>query len=282
MKFIGLCIAASLLVGCAVAQDWDDLRVRFGMNPLSNFVQMPRTVADATSQGFKQETNCDGAANKFLGRRFVHRSGDRSIMLLYDVNGIIAGIQTNVPKSTGFPTAAHKKFHDMWVEEPNAHVLTAYFVDPSIVCTTGRSAAQLNNQGTGTGLYLQKGRANSNSGVNSLRIPKNEADMPSTAWSKGKCFVFMGQHYWYNMRKNMNCDDFMPYFLLYNGGKLDGFGFAMTANYNGEYYEHPTVSVAGSFFPFVPDCMHQPTHPQTFTTAHVYMYKRPWTKLCVF
>uniref|UniRef100_A0A1I8FB74 BHLH domain-containing protein n=1 Tax=Macrostomum lignano TaxID=282301 RepID=A0A1I8FB74_9PLAT len=74
-----------------------------------------------------------------------------------------------------------------------------------------------------------------------------------------------GQHYWYNMRKNMNCDDFMPYFLLYNGGKLDGFGFAMTANYNGEYYEHPTVSVAG-----------------TFTTAHVYMYKRPWTKLCVF
>ncbi|PAA69604.1 hypothetical protein BOX15_Mlig030495g1 [Macrostomum lignano] len=130
MKFIGLCIAASLLVGCAVAQDWDDLRVRFGMNPLSNFVQMPRTVADATSQGFKQETNCDGAANKFLGRRFVHRNGDRSIMLLYDVNGIIAGIQTNVPKSTGFPTAAHKKFHDMWVEEPNAHVLTAYFVDP--------------------------------------------------------------------------------------------------------------------------------------------------------
>lgn len=281
MQLIGLCITVSLLASGALAQDWDDLRVRFGMNPLSNFIQMPRTAGDALKEGFQQETECDGAKNKFLGRRFVHKSGDRSIMLLYDVNGVIAGIQTHVPKSTGYPTDANKKFHDMWVEEATAHVLTAYFVNPSIVCTTGRTLTQLNSQGTGTDLFLQKGSATSSTGVDAIQIPKTESAVGSTSWTKGRCFVFMGQHYWYNMRKDMNCDEFMPYFLLYNSGKLDGFGFATAANFQGEYYEHPTVSVAGGFFPFIPDCMHDPKFVQTFTTAHIYMYKRPWTKLCL-
>lgn len=36
------------------------------------------------------------ASNGFLGHRYLHRSGDRSVMLLFDAQGTIAGIQTSV------------------------------------------------------------------------------------------------------------------------------------------------------------------------------------------
>jgi hypothetical protein len=57
----------------------------------------------------------------------------------------------------------------------------------------------------------------------------------------------MGQHYWYNVSRNMDCKDFFPVFLLYNkNGFLTGFGSnvvaqAMTSEKLpfGSYWEHP-------------------------------------------
>ena len=41
----------------------------------------------------------------------------------------------------------------------------------------------------------------------------------------------------------MSCDDFFPYFVLYNKGKLNGFGFATGSNINSGNVEHPPKSL---------------------------------------
>ena len=65
---------------------------------------------------------------------------------------------------------------------------------------------------------------------------------------------FLGQHYWYNISTNMKCEDFFPVFLLYNSGKLTGFGWAVEADIKSSRVEHPTpdkfhVSVSVDFKP---------------------------------
>lgn len=37
----------------------------------------------------------------------------------------------------------------------------------------------------------------------------------------------------------MDCNDFAPFFLLYNGGNLNAFGFATNGNLINERVEHP-------------------------------------------
>ena len=37
----------------------------------------------------------------------------------------------------------------------------------------------------------------------------------------------------------MDCNEFAPFFLLYNGGKLNGYGFATFGNLNNDRVEHP-------------------------------------------
>ena len=52
-------------------------------------------------------------------------------------------------------------------------------------------------------------------------------------------FVFTGNHYWYNISQNMDCKDFFPVFLLYNGGKLNAFGWAIGGDAQDKNFEHP-------------------------------------------
>ena len=53
-------------------------------------------------------------------------------------------------------------------------------------------------------------------------------------------FAPLGQHYWYDISADMNCDDFFPVFLLYNKKQLKGFGWNVGANLTSERFEHPT------------------------------------------
>lgn len=53
-------------------------------------------------------------------------------------------------------------------------------------------------------------------------------------------------HYWYNISKDMSCDDTFPAFLLYNKKRLNGFGWAFNPNYkNSGKWEHPTKEQFG-------------------------------------
>jgi hypothetical protein len=62
-----------------------------------------------------------------------------------------------------------------------------------------------------------------------------------------KQLLHSGLHYWYDLSKNMDCDNLYPVFLLYNGGVLNGFGWALGMDLK-DYsprIEHPPQSSYG-------------------------------------
>jgi len=43
--------------------------------------------------------------------------------------------------------------------------------------------------------------------------------------------ICLGVHYWYDNRLDLNCDEIFPAFLLYNKGKLTGFGWTLIGKF---------------------------------------------------
>jgi len=269
-----------LLLACLVAGSqaflfgrtpaWDELRVKFGV-PFVDFLTQPRTVQDAVKQGFKLEKRCS-ESNGFFGQRYV-KNGDSAVMLLFDKNGYIAGIQAGVPKNlaNGFPSRAVR---GLFNDKGSEYVITAYFTNPSKICSEGRSTSQFEREGTGSGLYVQTGP---NPRTDIMAVPMQEAQVASTKWTKGKCFVGMGQHYWYNTSEDMDCDNFFPMFLLYKSGTLNGFGWAFDADLSSDMFEHPPPALFSMFMDPVPKClMNRPTR---LSTLHVYM-SNPYSVFC--
>ncbi|KAL5022525.1 hypothetical protein ScPMuIL_001680 [Solemya velum] len=229
-------------------EKWNDLKVTWGPNPLGSkdFVSMPRTEQEAVTVGFTKFANCSDNP-QLRGNRYM-KKGDTAVILLYDVHGYIAGIQAGVPKDTpNFPPDTLKP---PFLDDGNTWVMTAYFVDPSTICTTGRSAQAYETQGTGTNLYIQNG---TNPETDTMLIPHEQSNIGTTDWTKGHCFITMGVHYWYDLTLDMSCDRMFPVFLMYNEGTLTGFGWAFQTGLNSTRYEHPTSSVLGTIV-VVPLC----------------------------
>ncbi|OPL20438.1 hypothetical protein AM593_04105, partial [Mytilus galloprovincialis] len=163
-----------------------------------------------------------------------------ALILIYDVQGYIAGISAAVSNSlaNGWPSTFLKNYP--FVLSGNYYHISAYFVNPANICTSGRSAVEYKQQGVGTDLYIQNGTDPITNYA--IKIPHEQSDISSTQWTEGRCFPSMGKNYWFNVRKDMNCDEFWPAFLLYNGGKLNAFGWAMYANITSPRIEHPKKS----------------------------------------
>lgn len=87
----------------------------------------------------------------------------------------------------------------------------------------------------------------------------------------------------------MDCDNMVPYCLLYNKGVLNAFCFAINNDLSSKRYEHPTPTVAqvkttvsDAIVPFynytafqgfmdpVPECFYATPSYQTLSTLHVY------------
>lgn len=86
--------------------------------------------------------------------------------------------------------SAQKMFNRDTIAGVDVYILTAYFVDPSTICTSGRDASRLKNEGTGTGLWLQNG---TNPIKDSFSVPLYENAANNTKWVKGACFPSMGK-----------------------------------------------------------------------------------------
>jgi charged multivesicular body protein 7 len=265
-----------------LSHDWNSLRVTWGFNLGWFLNKMPRTVKETkdhswfSSKHFElKDDQCKDGNGKFVGQRFWYptkdsKSNDSAVILIFDTKGTIAGIQTSVLKSKYNPGAPGQYF----IDDGDYWTITAYFVDPSTICTAGRTSQDLSSQGTGTGLWLQFGET----AASSVNIPMEEAEIKKDAnWGHGKCFKSMGQHYWYQIDKNMKCDNVAPYCLLYNGGKLTGFCFAPNYYAESERYDWPapTIKVLEKFLDPVPDCMHTDPSFAKQSTVHVFFNEHP-------
>ena len=239
------------------AKRWTDFHVTF-----MTFSHLPKTSQDAENDGWVKTGSC-GESSYFRGNRYV-LDNDKSTMVLYDSNGDFAGIQFGIAKSLLTEKSFTKRAH--WNEEGDSLVITAYFTHPSSICNGGRADDNL---------YIQTGP----SPRHFMNIPYQESDLGSTLWVKGKCFIWMGQHYWYNIFKEMSCNNSFPVFLLYNWGKLTGFGWAMIADVTSNRVEHPSKNEIKYFFQpdTQPKCLQ---NVGTLTTQHIYLKKHPKLIVC--
>lgn len=267
-----LCLASAFLFKQEV---WNGLSVTFGVNPFDPnvFADLPRTAHDATAHGWTKIADCD-ENSKFRGVRYV-KNNDYAVVLLYDVNGYIAGIQCGISKS-GLPSTypPAKQRGAIFQDDGDHFTLTAYFVDPAHICSTGRTASQYSVEGTGTALYIQNG---SNPVTQSIRIPSTQSGLAGTGWTLGHCFPAMGIHYWYSVTTDMSCDDFQPVFLLYNEKQLTAFGWALGSNQSSKRFEHPPHATISAFMNPVPQCLNNYAQ---LSTMHIYMTAHPTQDLC--
>ncbi|KAK6184626.1 hypothetical protein SNE40_007062 [Patella caerulea] len=253
------------------SKKWDGLKVTWGVNPLNSqyFSTLPRTVADATKAGFTKISSDCSNNGKFNGNRYI-KGGDYAVVLLFDNQGYIAGQQAGLPTNSNYPS---RNIQPPFVADGNHYFMTAYYVNPSTICSKGRSSATFSTQGTGTDLYIQNGTNPSTT----IRIPSKQSDMGHTRWVKGKCFPTMGVHYWYELSKNTDCQRMFPVFLLYNNGHLNGFGWAFNTDLSSPRYEHPTQNVFTAFMEEVPTCL---ASVGTISTMHIYLTSNPIKDIC--
>lgn len=252
--------------------DWDKLSVTF-----KSFFGMPMSAADATSAGWKKIGDGCTKTRFFLGQQYSLNNGNT--LLLFDKLGQIAGIQFRVPKTM---EVAKNRRASPFVADDTYLYMTAYFTDLANIC----SDKQVRNpEVVGDKLFIQTSAKR-----DLMEIPLKETDvLAKTPFVKGKCFYGMGQHYWYAISNDMDCEDFYPVFLLYNGGELNAFGWA-TAGFldtTGQTpeVEHPPNSRFGlSFFwpaEIFPKCVLEPEQVRRrLTTQHVYLQRRPYFNFC--
>ena len=168
-----------------------------------------------------------------------------------------------------FPSANIQKFFE---DEGTFWTINAYFIDPTTVCSKTASV----KQSTGDRLVFYSSKQ-------SVSIPLKESDITSY-WTQGQCFWTMGQHYWGDLSGQVNADtnpdNFVPIFLQYNKGNLNGFGWALNADLQSIRYEHPTASVLPQFFKVVPKFMGDPTKSGVLSTVHIYLDSTPQLNFC--
>lgn len=249
-------------VNAALTRSWSDAYVTFG-----KFNKLPMTEKDALTGGWVLNntggSTIDGCNNGiWFGKRYLYNA-DVSTMLLFDAVGQLAGFQlglTNTPTGNIPP----------WERNGGIYTITTYYRDPATICTSKPSGG---SNPVGDRLWLKMDNSSY------MSIPLQESQVTNgTKWVHGKCFYTMGNHYWWNIYPTLNCEDFFPVFLLYNGGVLNGYGFAVMLNEPSSRYEHPGGSVLKMFFQ--PETMPQCVFDQEIlSTLHVY-FNSPYLNFC--
>jgi len=267
-----LALGFTYLSATAPNKDWNGLIATFDQN-LSNpfaFNGLPRTVADAEAAGWEQDTStgsCDDGSSYFRGNRYT-LNDDPAAMLLYGVNGYIAGMQVAIPSGGEFP--ANSVHADYYYNETDKWVSTVYFIDPTKICSTGRTLQEYTDEGTGTELYLQTGQTPSSV----MTIPRDATEASeNTSYEKGFCVTAMGYHYWYDLSEGMDCKDVFPIFALYQDDTMVAFGWSFNELYsNSDRWEHPVRPLFSYFMQTVPTCFGA---DGPVTTLHIYLTNAP-------
>lgn len=265
-------------IGCALAGHgrrqagglkWNQLSIRW-----PSYHEMPLFLEDAKE--WKELSDDCQSNGPFVGRRFARMKDgdfDRGLILIFDHLGQVSGVQIAFPKSYQVP----KSFQSMFIESGSFLYLTAYFIEPTKMCSNGRKRASI-----GDGLRIQLTPQNLGKPLTYMAAPLTEEKTTGTGWVKGKCFYSMGQHYWYKISTDMSSEDFFPVFLLYNKGKLNGWGWATLGDLKNDLVEHPSSSVLTYFFQpeSHPKCLDTESTKRGITTQHVYLQSWPKWNFC--
>lgn len=251
--------------------EWDDLRVTWGINPLASnsYNKLPRNLDDAKSQGWVLEKDC----SQVNGNRYI-LNNDPAVLLIFDNKGTIAGIASKISNNLPFNMPS-KEQQEYFTNEGDSYVISAYFTDPNLVCSN-----VIRRVSTGDRLVIKGDKQ-------TLNIPLIEENVLSeTFFTKGGCFYTMGQHYWANLKgiqvdEDIPIEHFLPIFLLYNKGQLNGFGWAFNAILESPRYERPPIDAIGKFFQTNPPAAFKdPKKSNGISTMHIYLDSTPLLNFC--
>jgi len=282
---------------------WNGLETTFSLDGILSWVPfykstgyspVPRTQAEAVSDDWVSlmaTPTCEngGLFNGFRYIEMVDNSRDFSVAALYDINGVIAGIQMNILVSQAKAANNTYQFDQISmflknsIDSQDVYTLTAYFVDPATICTTGRLATDLTISGTGNVLYFQNGP----DATTLIQAPMDRPTALSEGWSDNKCFVGMGVHNWYRQEEFQTtigpCDFLRPVFLLYTKtNQLLGFGFQHVGKSVAPRFEHPPPAVVKLIVgPLVSPCLMEKAGGIGVTTMHVFLISNPASQTCL-
>jgi len=286
-KIILFAVILGIFASQTTAVYWDDLRVTFGPTPSGNFfAKMPRTARDAATEGWHSISSACTNLGQFSGYRYKLEN-DNSINLIFDINGIIAGIQALLPHDeimhpgNGFRYDLVPMFQNETISGRLYVVLTAYFVRPDLICTTGRTAQDLIDQGTGTGLWFQNGQS-----PNALiSVPRMRAAASALGWTDCECFPGMGLHNFFEVHRwaETNCDRVQPTQAIFNlDEEMTGFVFQISGPSTSTRFETPPNAALYAIIGAerIPQCIIDKNTEFGFSSIHVYMVDQPWTIGC--
>jgi len=293
MKFliVATCLAAYSIAAVSADPAWNALRGSFLIAKQESFAPFPKTSGDAlfSSENWTPTSGTDCKSGSYTGVQYIKNGDDYSVGLLYDVQGTVAGIQLLVPHSAVLSEnnthnyGSVPMYNNATYNDEEYFVLTAYFVHPSTICSTGRTNETLQTDGTGTGLWLQNGPTAESLIEVPLTRPEGD-DAETSGWTQNNCFPAMGYHNFYRLTQDYTpteCTTMYPIFGLYGRNrKLHGFGFITPGTFNNPRLEHPPPPAIKMILGETPQCVLDLEEKIGVTSLHVYFTDSPWFHTC--
>jgi len=250
-------------------EEKDESELHLGLSGLvclfvtwGSFSGLPLSIDDASNNGW---TAIDSACGTY-GIRYQY-GNDTQLALSYDSAGNLAGAVVGVvnqPPSQQTPP---------WEQQSDSlWTIAFYFQDPTQICY------QTQKKAVGAELGDRLTVRNGNTG-SYIDIPLLESDIDS-GWTLSPCFVSMGTHYWYSPTEDMDCNYFVPYAPMYEGGKLVTFLVASISDEPSSRWEQPNSFAMSLFFNSgqYPTCL---KNVPKVSTMHFFMTNPIWNN-CLF
>lgn len=262
-------------------ENWNSLKLPFNIIPDLGFYDQPRTRAEAELAGWTKvddSVDCKDVNNRSVwGYRYAPPGEFTEMLLIYDINGFIAGMQSVVPKNDTLDDKYYKFSSSPYynldiVNGIEVYLTTAYFVNPNIICNRGLTQRDLDTEGTGNVLLFQTGPTPRDLYVAPLTAA---AANRTTEWYEDNCFPNMGDH-WnrFDYDLNQSCDEMFPVQLVYDhqgDHPLRAFVWSHQAALNGDRWEKMTKQKLDYVGRSTPYCVYNHTENPGISTQHVYL-----------
>jgi len=257
-------------------EKWDNFKIKWtypGLTPVG-FLDQPQTQAEAVSKNWKQVSDGKRGCSKeniYPGFHFIPPKENPEFTLIYDINGYIAGMQSLVSKTAD---TSHYDFETAnWYDEDvikgdAVYLATVYFIKPDMICSTGRSQKEFDDQGIGNILWFR------NKDGTFIKAPLKMDDADDDCfWKRHKSFVNMGTHYFnLDYGNKTDCKKDMPLMLLYIDNNLNGFAWQHMAplNTTGTDWEIFSIQALKMAVREPADCIVELAKTENLRTMHVF------------
>jgi len=243
---------------------WTELTTTYGSSNAQ-----PRTVADAKKAGWIKINDCF-SENRFAGIRYAPPMDIPDMMLLFDVKGNVAGMQSVLPEADMI--TQNCSINDYYVRDVinNSHfcVSTMYFKDPRSICSASCSRDKVDK------LMLQIGE-----GLDNLDVVPGHYDNAANNtddWIAQNYFLGMGHHFTHTEVDLEDCPRLRPIQTLYastseHGCANTGFVWSHISSTTGQTWEKPGRAVVFLIFRSAPACVVDKASNNMVTTMHVFL-----------